>query len=431
MNSKLSIGEKLKQVRKEKGLSQDNIAHAINNHTSIISRIENGHIDPPPSELLDAIRVFLDIQNAPLLPYELELYNDKLQVWETLLDTNRLNEATAMQSELTQILCLTFEHDMILKYKMQETRLHIKQNNFTAANENMIQAEALLPHASTEALIMYYSNKGFLSLANADFKTSFSHYHKALELFGDKPPSINILGTLAHLCIMFFQDEDGIRYIQRARVLYDGDRNNPLGYYMNEFLALCYLGVGETKKAEPLFDISYKQAVLNADVINQGVTLLNMADISRRRENYEKSHKQLSTALDLYNKNLSEVVANDSTVYIQIVFTKAIMEAKMNMDNTETIAQGRSVAKEDETHTILLNSAYHLSNLGNADSEKYLVDIALPHLMQCETQEKNLRLLICKELEAHYKKKKSKTKAAYMAANIRDIYEEIFINEEE
>ena len=427
----LSLGEKLKQVRRAKGLSQDNVAYAVNNHTSIISRIENGHIDPPPPELLDAIRKFLDIQSAPLLPDEMKIYSSRIQRWSTLLDSNRIDDAKAMQPELAHILSLPFEHDMILKYKMQETRLYFKQDNFTAAEENIRQAEPMLPYASIEALIMYYSNKGFLSLSKFDYKDSFSNYHKALDFFGDKPPSTNILGILAHLCILTGKYHHGIRYIQHARVLYEGDRANPMGYYMNEFLALCYLGIGETKKAEALFDISYKQAMLTGDVINQGVTLLNMADISRRRGDYEKSHEQLSKALELYDINISEVILYDKTMYVQIVFTKAILEVKMNMDNTDTIAKGRALAEGNETHTIMLDAAYHLSNLGNADSEKYLEDIAIPHLMQCETQEKNLRLLICKELETHYKRKKSKTKAAYMAAIIRDIYEEMFLSKEE
>jgi len=430
MNSNLPLGEKLKQVRRDKGLSQDNVAYAVDNHTSIISRIENGHIDPPP-ELLDAIRKFLDIQNAPLLPNELKLYNDKLLMWETLLDASRLDDAKAMQAELAHILSLPFEHDMIFKYKMQEARLYLKEYNFAVAEENIGKFEPLLSNASNEALIMYYSNKGFLSLAKADYKTSFSYYNKALELFGDKPPSSKVLEPLAHLCILTGKYHHGLQYIQHARFLYDGDRANPRSYYMNENLATCYLGIGEIKKAEALFDISYRQAILNGDEINQGITLLNMAEVNRKRGNYEKSHEQLCKVLELFNKNMSEIVLYDKGLYVQAVFTKSALETKMNIDSTDTIAQGRPLAEGNETYTIMLDAAYHLSNLGNTDSEKYLEDIVIPHLTQCETQEKNLRLLICEELEAHYKKKKSKTKAAYVAAIIRDIYKEMFMSEEE
>ena len=429
-NSSLTLGEKLKQVRRDKGLSQDNVAYAVDNHTSIISRIENGHIDPPP-ELLDAIRKFLDIQSAPLLPFELELYNEKLLMWESLLDANRLDDAKAMQAELAHILSLPFEHDMILKYKMLMVRFFFKQPDFAAAEENFRQAEPLLPYASNDTLILYYSNKAFMYSTKLDYKASYKYYQKTLELFGDRPPSARILEATAYICCFLGKYHHGIRYIQHARVLYEGDRTNFRGYHLDENLALCYAAVGETMKAANLFEMSYRQAVLNGNEIFQGITLLNISSITKKRGNYEKALEQQNKALELFTKNMSIIIAHDKSLYVTAVFAKAILQAKMNMDNTDTIALGRPLAEGDETLTIMLDTAYHLSNLGSTDSEKYLEDIAIPHLMQHKPIDKSLHLELCKELEAHYKKKKSKTKAAYMAVIIRDIYEEMFMGEEE
>jgi len=426
----LPLGEKLKHVRREKGLSQDNVAYAVDNHTSIISRIENGHIEPPP-ELLDAIRIFLDIQHAPLLPFELELYSEKLLMWESLLDANRLDDALAMQTELVHILSLPFEHDLILKYKMLMVRYYFKKPDFAAAEEHILQAESLLPYASNDTLILYYSNKAFMYSTKLDYKTSYKYYQKTLELFGDKPPSARILEATAYICCFLGKYHHGIRYILHARVLYEGDKTNLRGYHLDENLALCYAAVGETKKAETLFEMSYKQAILNGNEILQGITLLNISSITKKRGNYEKALEQQNKTLELFEKNKSIIIAHDKGIYLMAVFAKAMLQAKMNIDNTDTINLGRPLAEGNETFTIMLDAAYHLSNLNSTDSERYLEEIAIPHLIKHKPNEKSLHLELCKELEVHYKKKKSKTKAAYMAAIIRDIYEEIFISEEE
>ena len=431
MNSNLPLGEKLKQIRRAQGLSQDNVAYAVDNHTSIISRIENGHIDSPSPDLLDAIRIFLGVQNAPLLPYEIELFNSRIQMWEALLDANRLDDAKAMQPELAQILSLPFEHDLILKYKMLEVRFFFKQEKFAAAEENFIQAEPLLPYASSDTQILYYSNKAFLYQTKGDYKTSYKYYQETLKLFGDKPPLARILEATAYICCFLGKYHHGIRYIQHARVLYEGDQTNPRGYHLDENLALCYAAVGETKKAEALLDMSYRQAILNGNEIQQGITLLNISIIASRRGEYDKALEQHDKVLELFTKNMSIIVAHDKSLYVMAVFSKAALQAKLSMDNSDTIALGRPLAEGNETLTIMLDAAHHLSNLGNTDSEKYLENIAIPHLMQFRPNDKSLHLELCRKLEAHYKKKKSKTKAAYMAAIIRDIYEEMFMSEED
>jgi len=425
-NTTIEIGEKLKQIRKAKELSQDNIAYAIDKHTSVISRIESGQVTPTP-EVLDSIRKFLEIENAPLLPHEIDLYQEQYQIWEALLDANRVDAARAMQPELAIILSLPYEHDMILGFLMSEARLLFKEIDFAAVEERLSMAEPLLPYASNESLILYYSNKAQIFNFKRDIKSALKYHLISLELFGDNKPYARILMQVAHCCLMLGKYHHAIRYILHARVLYEGDRTNPVGYYFNDLLAQSYFAVGELKKAEDLFDISYKQAKLNNNKINQGGTLAGIAGINAQKGNYDAALKQYDTALQLIQEVMHEIIPNEKHLYIFPIFNKAILQAKLNIDNNETIAQGRSVAEGDELYTVLLDAAYHIGNLSDTASENYLEDIAIPYMQQCDGQERLLLLTLCEELEAHYKKKKTKTKANNIATIVRTIYKNMFI----
>jgi len=425
-NTSIEIGEKLRQIRRAKELSQDNVAYAIGKHTSVISRIENGQIAPTP-EVLDSIRKFLKIESAPLLPDEIDLYHEQLLIWETLLDANRVEAARDMQPKLETILSLPYEHDLCLGYLMFETRLLYKEVNITAAEEKINLAERLLPYASSESLILYYSNKAQLLTIKGDIKSALGYYLKSLELFGDKKPFARILAQIAHCCLLLGKFHHSIRYMLYARVLYEGDRTNPVSYYLNDILAFCYSAVGELKKAEELFSVSYKQAILYDNIINQGGTLSGMAGINVKQGNYGIALQQYDEALQLLQKDLPSIIPNEKHLYIYPIFYKAVLQAKMNIDNKETISLGRPVAEGDEFFTILLDAAHHIGNLGDSASENYLEDVAIPHLLERDGEVRVLLLTLCEELEAHYKKKKTKSKANRIASIIRTIYKEMFI----
>ena len=428
-NTSLTLGEKLKQVRKAKGLSQENIAYAADSHTSVISRIESGQVHPPP-ELLAAIRKCLDIVHAPLFDHETELFIQRMQLWETMLDTNRLADARDMMPGLAAILSLPYEHNLIFGFMMQETRLLLKENKFDEAEENILLAEPLLDHASNETLITYHCNKAYLFTYKGEYKAAFKYYQRALELFGGKPPHARILEQITHVSLLLEKWHHAIQYAQHARILYEGDRTNPRGGYLTGYLATSYLATMEYGKAEVLFEKSYNEAMLTGDDLSVGIALINMAEINTKRGNFDKAKEHFDLGLKkMLPSVLSEIIPFMKNIYVMASFSMALAKTKMGKDNSDIIAAARPYANGNETLQTVLDAAQYLTKLGDPVAEKYIETVAIPHLMQCTGQEKSLRLVLCRELEAHYKKKKAKTKANNMAALIRDIYEEMFMGE--
>lgn len=62
----LKIGKKLRELRNEKGYSQDSLAHELNIGQSYYSKIESDHQSPSP-EIIEKLAAFYDIAPQELI----------------------------------------------------------------------------------------------------------------------------------------------------------------------------------------------------------------------------------------------------------------------------------------------------------------------------------------------------------------------------
>jgi len=430
----LPIGKKLRQARIFNGLSQENVAYAIKKSRPLIHHIESGKVSPT-DDVLKSIRESLEIEHAPLLEHEIEIYKYRLLVWEDLLDSHRLTEAKIMQTELSHVIKLPYERDLILRYLMLETRLYFVERNFTAAEENLTDAEPLLADASDAALYAYECNMGSLySYVKKDYKSAISHYLKAKELDA-KQQDVRLLVTIGMCYSGLNKHHHAIRYYEQSRLIYNGDRTNPLGPQILYELAMSYSHVGSYQNAENLYDIALKHSYSIGDELLQLVILTGWGTIEAIRGNYSKAVEQFDKAWLLCYKN--QLTINNQNLQLQLlsypIVGKAYCMLKMGKRDIcrTVIEQGRLIADENEPFTIMLNATSCLINLGDESNVDYLENTAIPYLISCGEVQIIFPLTLCRELEAYYKKKKAKTKAANIAAVIRDIYEGMFLGEEE
>ena len=112
-NTPLHIGEKIRQIRVAKGLSQDNLAYATGKSKAHISRLERGDSEID-DKTLAAIKEFLELPGAPLLEQELEVFRIRLWGWNELVSSRRTDEVIAQQKELSHITLLPFERTRML-----------------------------------------------------------------------------------------------------------------------------------------------------------------------------------------------------------------------------------------------------------------------------------------------------------------------------
>jgi len=194
----LSLGEKIKQIRIAKELSQESLAYAAQCNVSTISRIETGQLECTP-KILAAIRKFMEIENAPLLDHEIARYRQDLNLVGSLLGADRNAEAKALASKLASIIHLPFEQELYLEFYVRETSILTKDPNFPTAEaeERLNTAEALLDSANNETLYLFHHNKATFHLMHmGEPKNALKHILIALDL---KEPTARILGNIGVL----------------------------------------------------------------------------------------------------------------------------------------------------------------------------------------------------------------------------------------
>jgi len=437
-DSNLPIGEKIKQIRSAKGISQENMARAIKSNQSYVYRLEQGQAECS-TEMLAAIKKFLEIENAPLMEHEISMYRHRIWVWIGLLDTNRFAEAKDVQSELSSILDLPFEHDLCFMFNMVKAAAHLKEFDMPAAMQTMDGMDDLADGVSNAALYMYHRNKGIINALHGDNKSGLKHFLHALDFESDK---IKVDGaTLSNIGVLYLglgRPYNAMIYLERAYKESQRSHAYYSGPHITAALASAYMYLGEYKNAKRLFDTAYDQAKSIGNDMQIELTLLNLSLLNIKMGNYEEGVECCNQALThiqksgLQNKKYtSNKGLNNSPQCIMALFNKGLGLLKMKefAQCQGVLDQGKALAKGDEKASIMFDTLRHFTTLKESNSEKYIEDIAIPYFRAGDGSDKLMILDLCKDLEAHYKKKRAKIKALSIAAIIRDIYEEMYTGE--
>lgn len=100
VSSKMSIGNRIKMMRTQQGLSIDELAHTLGKNRTTIYRYENGDIENLPLGILDPLAEALNTTPAYLMgwetprhvngPSEQELHN--LSLWHQEFEADTFNQ---------------------------------------------------------------------------------------------------------------------------------------------------------------------------------------------------------------------------------------------------------------------------------------------------------------------------------------------------
>ncbi|MCL2527271.1 MAG: helix-turn-helix transcriptional regulator [Defluviitaleaceae bacterium] len=414
----LPIGQKIKQVRVAKGLTQANVANDLNKGEMTIVRIEQGQTIPN-AETLTKIKNILDIQHAPLLENELTVFKRQLWVWRALLQTNQTDKAIVMEEELSVIQDLPFEWDLSIMFQMiQSTRL-LREGNITTVNEMIDNAKASYNEMSTDAKCLYHDACGDLESDKYYNNTtkSLEHYLKALEYKSpDTGEDICILLKIGRIYANMGKPFKAIEYLQPIQR--SGELTNYLYAWIDGLLGGCYLLIGEYSKAKRLLENALRQARALVKSVYVAITLSDLAltnmmlgNIDEAQSLCEESMGMLKDTMPMYLISLSCMV-------------RILLKKKQYKKAKEAIQEGKSLSKgQPELFAVVFESLGHLMNLNDDKSTKYLETVAIPFLQG--TMQIFIAIEICNALEEHYKKKNSKIKMLTIAAVSRDIYREM------
>ena len=432
--SVLLLGEKIRHIRNAKGISLDNMAYAIKSNKTFLHRLEHGQVECN-NETLAAIKKFLEIENAPLLEHEVTLYTSRLLAcYDMIGNAKLLNEAKTILSELSHILSLPFENDLYLLYLLIEVSIILVEANFPAAAEKISKIEPLMDNACEEAFYMFHRTKGYLNMINGDYKGALKHYLQITDIESDHiKPDMVLFSNIGMAYIGIGKPYHAIINLERARNEYR--RTNKTSAHVGITLALAYTIVGELYKAKKIFDASLINARTANDIMTICINLTYMSLLSMKKGNYEECISLCDQVLAYCQEDSAHsvgvAIGQKNIIQCTAIFNKCNSFYKMKdyAKCQELIADGRLLANSDKKFTVGFNALECLINIDNASSIKYLEEVAIPHYKAGDGSDKIMALELCKEMEAHYKKKKAKTKAAAYTTIARDIYEDMFLGE--
>jgi len=433
LNSSLRLNEKIKQIRRAKGLSQAAVAEAIDRSEMHISRIERGEIECK-GELLETIKRVLGIENAPLSEQEVEVYEGRLWILNDLLNANRVHEAREMVNTMPGILDLPFEKNLIFIYRMHESRLTYKELNPAKGLEILEDAEALLKemddNANIEALHLYYRNKAYYTGSSHRFKEAIEYYLKALSYESNKlqfDPAIYVALALSYYNIgkPYF----ALLYCMKAMENKNFDITNPTYLRIQSTYARCLFNIGLISEAIKMLEDMVAKTKTYNDAMSKNIisqAFITLIDCYIGKGDYDKALTLCEEALTNTKKE------NNTGSYLQCLAMKILcaMKFKQHKQCIKLIKEGLTIAQEDsqESYIMWFKSLNCLVNLKDASSVDFLENEAIPFFRDAGLFP--YVLTICRYLEEYYKKNRSKIKALNIVAIIRDIYQEIHYSEQ-
>ena len=419
----LSVGEKIKQIRKAKGLSMENLAAAINKSQPYISRLERGDAECNP-ETLDAIKKFLGIENAPLLLYELELYRDRILACYRLQNAERYADAkTFLKGELSGITSLPFEHSLQTMYLSLETTtlLHEGRNggfndNIEIAEETITKADAFVGNSCKEAQFMYYRTKSRVHQWKRELELRLKYLNKARDTDCSLINDYIFYTEFAMSYYNIGKLGKAITYCELAKSQEQGNYVDSMGASLNVITCSCYLHAGEYEKAKKLLEVQIAQAKSIDDKYRYATGLMLMGLAHQWQKQYKESIMYFEQAFQVgFNPLLPVCLAFSAD---------SLRHMKEHDKCRDVLAKARKFVDGDiDAHIEAVDCLLTLEDSGSINKlERKLI----PGARDSGVIGRGYALYLCNELEAHYKKKRTKTKANAIAAIARDIYRDMY-----
>jgi len=376
-NRKLTIEEKIKQIRFFQDITQNALAEALGCSDATISRIEDGKTDYryTDKQIKDARKLF-GLENAPLLDDEIAPFKERIYLWVDQIKDGYFTQAQKTQEELSIITQLPFEQDLIILYKLVQVRLLVKEGKKAEANENLSYAEPLLEKSTVENKYHFYCSMGLLRTNEGNFEEGLSFLTKAndLEVVGfKKEPSLNF--NLALCEAKFGRYYLAIILMEQVYHVFNVERASVAMMLFNNNLAINYTKIGYFKRANELLAKTLSVARSIGDKTFIGYALHNHGYLYLKRRSYKE-------AIEYFNQAFEYFTEGNNRAYLENSYYK-IRSLISNKDSASKTAltHAKSVARDNEHFVQLFNALTHLTTLKADDSLEYIENTTIPYLL--------------------------------------------------
>jgi len=410
-------GEKIKCVRKAKGLSQEELALKISYDRTKLSRIEVGKSECP-DDIQRAIKEALCIEEMPFTETERESFKDKLYLWCGFMEEQQLDKSKQMQERLSVITFLPIDSELNSLYRLFAIRLLLLQNNNKLAKETLMALEPDLDRFNNEIMYHYYYTKGSLACKHNQNKNGLRFYLRAKELMkgGFKenlPLHYDIATCLSNLGHVL----SAIIFLEEALTLYPDNHAALSRSLVESLLAASYIQIGRFSKAKKLL----KECLIKAEIDDKqqllGSIFNNYGYLYRRTKDW-------NTAIGFFDDALL-YLQKESKGYLDALYqkTKCLIELGIFHKCKVLLSEGRDLSKKDKTYSILFESLSLLMSPNKSNLIDYIENVTVPHL---KSYSKIAALEYCEFLLEQYEMEGNLQQVLRLESIMMHIYKEVY-----
>lgn len=403
----LNVEDKMKIIRMSKGLTQKGFAKILGCNPVAISRIESKKEENKNHKYKkDQVKIILKelgLEGAPIFEGEDVVYKNRLYTWLDAMINERNEEAEQFQKDLSVIMYLPFEPELMLMYEIFDIKL-IMLSNAALAEEmlKLLEKQKRLDDASNENLYHFNFTAGVISFYKKKFKEALRYYLKAEGLEVDdlnksKGLNLNISYCYSELGMHVY----AIASLERMHFLFDGEVVNLQWLKFLNALAVCHMSIGDTGKAKQLLDKAFIDAksISNERYIN--IILHNLGCVSIKTKEYDKALEYFEDAFNFFKEG--------DDYYLENLYYKArCLVALKSSQAKEVISCAKSALKDNEEYKLLFESLEHLLTLKDEQSRQFIQRETIPHLRDSFKYFKALDY--CDTLKASFGKRESGAK---------------------
>jgi len=408
----LSVEEKIKEIRKAKGVTQKMLSKALDCGEATINRSENSGRPYTEGEII-AIREYLGVTELPLFDKEIAVYKEKVYVWIDRIRNELLNEAKKMREELSIIEQLPFETDLIMLFKLAGVRLLLKEGDFISSEEVLEWAKPFLGDTTEENQYHFHYATGSLHMYQRNPKDALQAYMLAdsIELGSFKREN-NLKFNLAICYAKLGKYVLAIGLLEHIYNDIDHEISSIDGLILDTNLGINYMRMNHIQKARGFFDKVLASAKRMGRKTSAGFALHNHGCICWKLGEFEKAVEYFDKASVNFSVGDNHYLENQYFKISCLIALKSHQSEK-ELENTITLA------KDNHHYLMLLNSLPHLMTMDEASME-YIEKTTIPYLLDKYEYFKTFGYF--EILEKTYLKKGGKMKSLEIAKRAYDVH---------
>ena len=433
----LTEAEILKIIRKNQGISQQELAEAIDSHNPRISHAENGKKDYYPYES-KSIKKLLKIENMPTTQEDRLIFVDQILTWRDRLPTLTAEEIKDVIKKFEPILNMQCaDEEVACYYRLFLVPAYIRLGEFEKARQEMVHIEEILNKDNPQHMYHYNLNRRSICVLDLDYVSSIKYGKKAIKIATDNKELLqsdinraiyNVANDYTDLhfpleAILHFEAMDQFSHESRTDLIY-------IKMCSKMLLGLNYARFGRHKEAERLLKKALKQAKVYDNKYFMGIVLYNYGAVKQLSKKWEQAKRYFEEALEhlppssmyyfwcIYGSIQSSIICEDFSSAKEMLkksnktaknypYQEMVEVLFKYLDCTRTIMKGGTIFREDEVSFIL---------------EK-VIPLFLKHHMKFEA------MWACDILSIHYSKSRKERQSAEMYVKSLEIHKTLLISE--